>query len=52
MALLSKLMLTDGENQYIRVMVDNFESKMESEVTNCILDFFYNFDAPKRLLTD
>ena len=56
-----KLTLTGGGNQYICVMVDYFtkwaeayllKSKTAVEVTNCILDFFYKFGAPKRLLTD
>jgi len=61
MDLVGKLTLTDGGNQYICVMVDYFtkwaeayplKSKTADEVTNCILDFFYKFGAPKRLLTD
>lgn len=61
MDLVGKLNVTDGGNQYICVMVDYFtkwaeayplKSKTADEVTNCILDFFYKFGAPKRLLTD
>ena len=61
MDLVGKLMQTHGGNQYICVMVDYFtkwaeayplKSKTADEVTSCILDFFYKFGAPKRLLTD
>ncbi|CAI5673972.1 unnamed protein product [Oreochromis niloticus] len=61
MDLVGKLTLTDGGNQYICVMVDYFtkwaeayplKNKTANEVTSCILDFFYKFGAPKRLLTD
>lgn len=61
MDLVGKLTLTGGGNQYICVMVDYFtkwaeayslKSKTAVEVTNCILEFFYKFGAPKRLLTD
>lgn len=61
MDLVGKLNVTDGGNQYICVMVDYFtkwaeaytlKSKTADEVTNCILDFFYKFGTPKRLLTD
>ena len=61
MDLVGKLTQTHGGNQYICVMVDYFtiwaeayplKSKKADEVTNCILNFFYKFGAPKRLLTD
>ncbi|XP_071060860.1 uncharacterized protein [Pseudochaenichthys georgianus] len=61
MDLVGKLTVTDGGNQYICVMVDYFtkwaeayplKTKTAEEVTNCILDFFYKFGAPQRLLTD
>ena len=61
MDLVGKLTLSNGGNQYICVMVDYFtkwaeayplKSKTAEEVTNCILDWFYKFGAPKRLLTD
>ena len=61
MDLVGKLTVTDGGNQYICVMVDYFtkwaeafplKTKTAEEVTNCIIDFFYKFGAPQRLLTD
>ena len=53
MDLVGKLTLTGGGNQYLCVMVAYpLKSKTAVEVTNCILDFFYKFGAPKRLLTD
>ena len=59
--MVGKLTQTNSGNQYICVMVDYFtkwaeayplKTKMAVEVTACILDFFYKFGAPKRLLSD
>lgn len=61
MDLVGKLATSSGGYQYICVMVDYFtkwpqayplKSKNAVEVTKCILDFFYTFGAPQRLLTD
>ena len=61
MDLVGKLTLTCGGNLYICVIVDYFtkwaeayslKSKTAVKVTNCILNLFYKFGAPKRLLTD
>ncbi|KAL1268443.1 hypothetical protein QQF64_033806 [Cirrhinus molitorella] len=61
MDLIGKLTPTESGHQYICVMVDYFtkwpeayplKSKRAAEVTECIVDFFYKFGAPKRLLTD
>ncbi|RXN33963.1 gypsy retrotransposon integrase 1-like protein [Labeo rohita] len=61
MDLIGKLTPTENGHQYICVMVDYFtkwseayplRTKNADEVTSCILDFFYKFGAPKRILTD
>ncbi|KAL1247033.1 hypothetical protein QQF64_034468 [Cirrhinus molitorella] len=61
MDLIGKLTKTDDGYQYICVLIDYFtkwpqayplKTKSASEVTNCILKFFYQFEAPKRILTD
>ncbi|XP_051975103.1 arp2/3 complex-activating protein rickA-like [Xyrauchen texanus] len=61
MDLIGKLSLTDSGHQYICVMIDYLtkwpqayplQSKSAEEVTNCIIKFFYQFEAPKRVLTD
>jgi len=61
MDLIGKLTPTENGHQYICVMVDYFtkwseayplKTKKAEEVTGCILDFFYTFGAPQRLLTD
>ncbi|RXN37825.1 gag-pol fusion [Labeo rohita] len=61
MDLVGKLTPTKQGNQYICVMIDYFtkwteayplKSKSANEVSDCILDFFYKFGAPKRILTD
>lgn len=61
MDLVGKLKCSNNGNIYICVMVDYFtkwlevyplKSKKAEEVTACIMDFFYKYGAPKRILTD
>ncbi|KAL2091246.1 hypothetical protein ACEWY4_013509 [Coilia grayii] len=61
MDLVGKLAKTAEGHEYICVMTDYFtkwteayplKTKTAAEVTGCIIDFFYRFGAPKRLLTD
>ncbi|XP_046697252.1 KRAB-A domain-containing protein 2-like [Silurus meridionalis] len=61
MDLIGKLACTDSGNQYICVIIDYLtkwpqayplRSKSAEEVTNCIIKFFNQFEAPKRILTD
>lgn len=61
MDLIGKLPLTVKGNQYICVLIDYFTkwveayplpSKAAGDVTMCIVNFFYRFGAPKRILTD
>ncbi len=61
MDLIGKLKTTKAGNQYICVMIDYLTkwpqayaitSKTAEEVSQCILKFFYQFEAPKRILTD
>uniref|UniRef100_A0AAQ4QPV2 Integrase catalytic domain-containing protein n=1 Tax=Gasterosteus aculeatus aculeatus TaxID=481459 RepID=A0AAQ4QPV2_GASAC len=50
MDLVGKLKCTNNGYMYICVMVDYFTKWIE--VTRCIMDFFYKYGAPKRILTD
>lgn len=61
MDLIGKLKTTSTGNQYICVLIDYLtkwtqayplKTKCAEEVTQCILKFFYQFEAPKRILTD
>lgn len=61
MDLIGKLSTTEDGHQYICVIIDYFtkwpqayslKSKSASEVTKCIVKFFHQFEAPKRILTD
>jgi hypothetical protein len=61
MDLIGKLRTTKSGYQYICVMVDYhtkwpqaypLHSKTAEEVTECIVKFFHQFEAPKRILTD
>lgn len=61
MDLVGKLAPTKDGYQYICVMVDYFtkwyeafplKSKKAEEVTKCIVQLFYKFGAPRRILTD
>lgn len=61
MDLVGKPKTTSSGNQYICVLIDCFtkwpqayplKSKCAEEVTQCIVMFFYQFEAPKRILTD
>lgn len=61
MDLIGKLTTTDSGNRYICVMIDYLtkwpqayalKSKRANEVSDCILQFFYQFEAPKRIFTD
>lgn len=61
MDLIGKLTKTKDGNQYLCVMIDYFtkwpqayplKTKSATEVTNCILKFVYQFESPKRILTD
>lgn len=61
MDLIGKLSKTDNGNQYICVMIDYrtrwaqaypMKQKNAVEVTNCLLKFVYQFEVPKRILTD
>lgn len=61
MDLIGKLKKTDSGYEYICVMVDYLTKwpqayplhrKSAAEVTECILKFFHQFEAPKRILTD
>lgn len=61
MDLIGKLVPTESGYQYICVMVDYLtkwpqayplRNKTAAEVTSCIIKFFYQFEAPKRILTD
>ncbi|XP_041843372.1 uncharacterized protein LOC121641350 [Melanotaenia boesemani] len=61
MDLIGKLKKTNHGNQYICVMIDYFtkwpqayaiKTKCADEVTEQILKFVYQFEAPKRILTD
>ncbi|XP_019210278.1 uncharacterized protein LOC102075523 [Oreochromis niloticus] len=61
MDLIGPLKITSNNNQYICVLIDYvtkwpqaypLKSKSAEEVSKCILKFFYQFEAPKRILTD
>lgn len=61
MDLIGPLKMTSNNNQYICVLIDyltkwpqayQLKSKSAVEVAKCILKFFYQFEAPKRILTD
>ncbi|KAK7156031.1 hypothetical protein R3I94_006184 [Phoxinus phoxinus] len=61
MDLIGKLTKTDNQNQYICVLIDYrtrwaqaYPMKLKNavEVTNCLLKFVYQFEVPKRILTD
>lgn len=61
MDLIGKLTPTKSGHQYICVIIDYFtkwteayplKTKEAAKVTQGIMDFFYRFGAPKRLLTD
>ncbi|CDQ97999.1 unnamed protein product [Oncorhynchus mykiss] len=61
MDLIGKLTQTDSGHQYICVMIDYLtkwpqayplRTKSAKEVTDCIIKHFYQFEAPKRILTD
>ncbi|XP_072562184.1 uncharacterized protein [Paramormyrops kingsleyae] len=61
MDLIGKLVMTEEKNQYTCVMIDYctrwtqayaLKSKTAKEVTECILKFVYQFEVPKRILTD
>ncbi|KAF7702362.1 hypothetical protein HF521_001645, partial [Silurus meridionalis] len=61
MDLIGKLAKSDQENQYICVIIDYctrwaqaypLKSKSAAEVTQSILKFVYQFEVPKRILTD
>lgn len=61
MDLIGKLSCTQNGHQYICVMVDYFtkwpqayplKSKSAKDVTECIVKFVHQFEAPKRILTD
>ncbi|XP_066502605.1 sentrin-specific protease 1-like isoform X3 [Hoplias malabaricus] len=61
MDLIGKLTMTTRGNQYICVMIDYYTkwteafaipNKTAEKVTECIVQFFYRFGAPKRILTD
>lgn len=54
MDLVSKLKCSNNGYTYICVMVDYFTKWLEAYPlkTECILDFFYKYGAPKRILTD
>lgn len=61
MDLIGKLTKTTEEHSYICVMIDYLtkwaqayplKTKTAKEVSGCILKFSYQFEAPKRILTD
>lgn len=61
MDLIGKLVKTDQQNQYICVIIDYctkwaqaypLKTKSAVEVTQAILKFIYQFEVPKRILTD
>lgn len=61
MDLIGKMTTTTEGHSYICVMIDYFtkwaqayplRTKTAKEVTGCIMKFFYQFEAPKRILTD
>lgn len=61
MDLIGKLKTTKTGHQYVCVMVDYLtkwpqdyplHNKTTAEVTGCIVKFFHQFEAPKRILTD
>lgn len=61
MDLIGKLKETKTGNQYVCVIIDYYtkwaqayaiKSKNAEEVKNQILKFVYQFEAPKRILTD
>ena len=61
MDLVGKLKCSNNGNIYMCVMVDYFtkwmevyplKSKKAEQVSGCIMDFFYKYGAPKRILTD
>lgn len=61
MDLIGKLSLTGDGNQYICVIIDYLtkwpqayplRSKTAKEVTECLIKFVHQFEAPKRVLTD
>ncbi len=61
MDLIGKLKTTKSGYQYICVMVDYqtkwpqaypLRTKTAAEVAGCIIKFFHQFEAPKRILTD
>jgi len=58
---IGKLVKTDHQNQYIFVIIDYctkwaqaypLTNKSAEEVTTCILKCIYQFEVPKRILTD
>lgn len=61
MDLIGKLAETKSGHQYICVIIDYFtkwpqayplKTKSAPEVTECILKFVHQFEAPERILTD
>lgn len=61
MDLIGKLKTTASGNQYICVVIDYLtkwpqayplKTKSAEEVTQCLLKFIYQFEAPKRILSD
>lgn len=61
MDLIGKLTETNNGHQYICVFIDYFtkwpqayplKSKSAGEVTNCLIKFVHQFEAPKMILTD
>lgn len=61
MDLIGKLVKTQKGDQYICVIIDYctrwanaypIPTKSAVDVTKCILKFIYQFDVPKRILTD
>jgi len=61
MDLIGKLAVTSNGNQYICVIIDYLtkwpqayplKTKTAKEVTDCLLKFVYQFEAPQRVLTD
>lgn len=61
MDLIGKLAKTDDGYQYICVIIDYLtkwpqayplRSKCAKEVTECLIKFVHQFEAPKRVLTD
>ncbi|KAL0161291.1 hypothetical protein M9458_045016, partial [Cirrhinus mrigala] len=61
MDLVGKVTKTKKGNKYICVLVDYYTkraeayaipNKLAAVVSRCIINFFYRFGAPKRILTD